>query len=918
MMPRMNKNNWPYPGARWWKFDFHTHTPVSRDTCWFKQGLELSPQDWLLKYMAAEIDCVAITDHNSGEWIDKLKAAYAEMKNYQPAGFRELHLFPGVEISIQGGFHLLAIFDESTKSGDIDTLLGKVDYDGTKGDSDGVTRKGAAEAIQAILDSGGLPIPAHVDDSKNGLLRLIPGSTTKAALDVNTLRQILAADILAMEVVKKTSPLPVIYHENRKAWTPVVGSDCHNFKEDYENLPGSRYTWIKMARPSLEGLRLALLDGEGVSVRRSDTSPDFKPFKTPEHFIESISISEAHAMGRRNPAILQFSPYFNAIIGGRGTGKSTVVHALRLAYRREEDLPEKSEPRKTFDSFRKHGIRADTEIMLTLSRDGISHQLRCRQDGQGIAVEVEGQPATSQSITPERFPVSLFSQGQIAALVGDDNQWALLEIIDQAAGTAIQKKAFEDAKSTFLASCSKQRELQSKLKEHDAINIELEDTNRKLQRFEETHSAEILKIYQRANRQEREINLQFERATELANLINALADELLPENIPDGLFNPIQDKEALSTINRLTAAIADAQKQVKQTANHLTETGAAIKAELQATPWRQTITQAHTAYETLIQELRGQGIGDPAAYGRIMQNKQRLEMEVKRLDAIQKQHDDLLPVIKSQFSEIEKARLAITETRREFLRKTLADNDFVRITLRPYGCESSDMERDLRQVLGMPDRFDNDIEGLKSELGECNGDAGRKYEDIRAVREKLINGCRGQQSPLGGNIRNRLQTTAESKPEYCDHISCWFPEDGLQVKYSRKGDGKEFKPIAQASAGQRAAAMLAFLLAYGDEPLILDQPEDDLDNHLIYNLIVEQIRAHKQRRQLIVVTHNPNIVVNGDAEMVYALDFNHQCYVKEEKSGSLQEEAVRKEVCQIMEGGQEAFERRWRRLGRET
>lgn len=107
---------------------------------------------------------------------------------------------------------------------------------------------------------------------------------------------------------------------------------------------------------------------------------------------------------------------------------------------------------------------------------------------------------------------------------------------------------------------------------------------------------------------------------------------------------------------------------------------------------------------------------------------------------------------------------------------------------------------------------------------------------------------------------------------------------------------------------------MAFLLAFGDEPLILDQPEDDLDNHLIYELVVQQIKKNKLRRQLIIVTHNANIVVNGDAEIVNALEFNGQCYVK--RKGALQEQEVRTEVCHIMEGGPDAFKKRWARLGR--
>ncbi len=75
--------HWSYPGARWWKFDFHTHTPASID---YGKGPDqealrrISPQDWLLGYMRAEIDCVAVTDHNSGEWIDRLTVALTALE----------------------------------------------------------------------------------------------------------------------------------------------------------------------------------------------------------------------------------------------------------------------------------------------------------------------------------------------------------------------------------------------------------------------------------------------------------------------------------------------------------------------------------------------------------------------------------------------------------------------------------------------------------------------------------------------------------------------------------------------------------------------------------------------------------------------------------------------------------------------
>ena len=107
-MNKGSKDIWPYPGARWWKFDLHTHTPASCDTTHWQRAVgtpdEVTLEKWLLKYMAADVDCVVVTDHNSGAWVDKLKDAHRLMKQQEDAatpytGLRELTLFPGVEIS---------------------------------------------------------------------------------------------------------------------------------------------------------------------------------------------------------------------------------------------------------------------------------------------------------------------------------------------------------------------------------------------------------------------------------------------------------------------------------------------------------------------------------------------------------------------------------------------------------------------------------------------------------------------------------------------------------------------------------------------------------------------------------------------------------------------------------------------------
>jgi hypothetical protein len=949
----MNKV-WPYPGACWWKFDFHTHTPASKDTNSWQAAIgtpdELTPQAWLLKYMAAEIDCVAVTDHNTGGWVDTLKEAYAEMEREAdagapPAGFRELHLFPGVEISVHGGFHLLAIFDPSASSQTISDLLSTVDYEGTRGGSDGVTREGAAVVVTRVLAAGGLAIPAHVEGEK-GLLRVQPG-TRSCVMDTNTVRQVLQEDgLLALEWTAYTSLKPAVLAEMKLRFASVVGSDCHSFQGPA--VPGSRFTWIKMARPSMEGLRLALLDGQEVSVRRSDESIGFAPFKTPEHFIESIDIRDARYMGRgTQPAKLQLSPYFNALIGGRGTGKSTIVHALRLAYRRENELLDTSEAGETFNRFDKvpkgraneGGLAPSTAITVQVQRDGTPYRLIWRKDEQGHTVEERDTATDSFKASAaraeiiQRFPVRLFSQGQIAALAGDSQQ-ALLKVIDDAADTQAKQAPFDDAKRAFLAARAQMRDLEGKLQGHDTLKLALQDVRRKLDRFEGTDNAAVLKNYQRTSQQARALQRQFEGSAELVMRLKALASYLLAEDLPDGLFDTTGDNPARHVIRALHAAGTKARQEVESAATALQDRGLVLRGELAASPWFAQISAAKEAYEQLKADLQQQGVSDPSEYGRLVQDRQHLENELKKLEALEMQHTELRGKANSLLEQVQSTRRAISAQRSGFLQAELQDNHYVRIELIPYSRDAQAMESSLRELLGAGDnRFADDLyqeqegtapQGLLANLlvkvdpvGHSDKWDTAAFERALLSQKKRLLRAGGGEAEFGGWFNKFLKGEAEKRPELMDHILCWFPDDGLQVEYSRKGDGQNFQSIRQASAGQRAAAMLAFLLAHGNEPLVLDQPEDDLDNHLIYGLVVQQIRRNKLRRQLIIVTHNPNIVVNGDAELIHVLDFaKGQCYVTQ--TGSLQDQAMRSEVCQVMEGGEEAFERRYQRLGRDV
>ncbi len=930
---------WPYPGSRWWKFDFHTHTPASKDTQAWQNAIgtsdEVTPEKWLLKYMAAEIDCVAVTDHNSGAWIDKLKDAYAVMLRTPPDGFRELHIFPGVEISVQGGFHLLTIFGPESASRKVSDLLAIVGYAGTEGDSDGVTRKGAAEVVQFAVDAGALPIPAHADNDK-GLLQVLPDSNS-TRIDANTIKQVIENPaILAMEITNRDGPSPTLFTQANINWARVLGSDCHSFRGDA--IPGSRYTWVKMASPTLEGLRLALLDGNGVSVRRSDEGP-FDPFRLPVHFIEAIEIEKARVMGNGEPVKMDLTPYYNALIGGRGTGKSTVVHALRLAYRRQEELlrfDEKSEPRTVFERFRQiaggrgdretpGALRGDTEIRISLMRDGVRHRLRWRADGTGVVVEEwDGQgwhASASQAVTAERFPLRLFSQGQIAAMASDNRQ-ALLDVIDGAAADiAAQKQRFEEAKQSFFSLRAKLRELDGKLAGREETQRKLADVQRKLETFAQSHHADVLKNLQQATRQSREVTALLERVGQWPTQIRELIAEQSLDDWPHGVFDAQDDADILAWRQSVEQASNATRQQLLEVLGQFNQTIDQAQQDPRYQTWVLRMLQAKQAYDELKAALTEQGVQDPQAFGRLVQERQQLETELNRFQLWAQDRENLQIQIAEQDQQLLEARQAITASREAFLQAHLSHNAYVRITVKPFGFDARSIERSLRELLGVnDDRFGDDIlrvdhsgqptSGLVHEYLKT-AVAGQSLQGLNELKRRLYT----IDADLGGHFRNYLQRQISTHPELGDRILTWFPEDDLKIEYSRNGDGTGFTPIEQGSAGQRAAALLAFLLAFGDEPLVLDQPEDDLDNHLIYTLITRQIRENKRRRQIIIVTHNPNIVVNGDAEMVHAFDFGAgQCFVRHR--GALQEKAVRDEVCRVMEGGIEAFKKRWARLGR--
>jgi len=952
----MSTVSWTFPGSRWWKFDFHSHTPASSD---YGEGpdkaklRQRTPREWLSDYIVAGIECVAITDHNCGDWIDLLKTELARMRSEGVQGADKLHLFPGVELTITGA-HYLAIFDTSATSRKIQDLLAVARCDTTVPNASAFCTESVTAICKEVLDRGGLFIPAHVDCPNTGAFKPAGSSAIEPVLSLE--------GVVAMEVAGSTYTLPNAYRTAKLQWTSVLGSDAHHPSAPNNALagqrytfPGSHWTWIKMGTdasgaPTLESLKLALIDGPGVSVRRSD-EPGLPPDMNvePSEAIESIEIANAQIMGKYKPETLAFSPWLNSLVGGRGSGKSTVIHFLRLALRREGELErmgQTSEILKSFDRFRRKGsggvVTDQTKVQVIYRHQGVRYRLQWPsipgspdvQEWDPSLTPPAWKTATSQEVL-SRFPVRIFSQGQIAALAGE-RSGPLIEIIDQAVGHREWKTRWDEEERTFFKIRTHLRELRAKLQNRDRTVASLEDVRRKLTRFEAAEHAKVLKDFQLRGRQAREVERQFKEARALSARIVEFTEDLIPTDVGAGIFDPADQvgRDALDRIKTLHEAIRKSADTLRANAQALEKSVATEEQFLASTTWHEEVMATKVAYDKLVTELQAQGVQDPSEYGRLVQDRQRLELEVKALDSLKDTLEVRKGEMNAQLQKLVGLRDEISQKRSAFLAQTVANDPYVKIELDAYGREPDVLAESLRNVLGLgeePQLFVDDIYLRRNEGTDAVGLVASLLDGLPASKDAahallkqriadmkagLIKACLGEPYPeIGQRLQNRLKRSAENRPEFIDRILTWFPEDTLAVSYSPKGNGRDFVPILQGSAGQKAAAMLAFLLKYGDEPIIFDQPEDDLDNHLIYTLIVNQLRQTKQRRQIITVTHNPNIVVNGDAEMVHALDFkSDQCRIV--KRGGLQDGQLREEVCRVMEGGREAFEKRYQRIGK--
>lgn len=209
---------------------------------------------------------------------------------------------------------------------------------------------------------------------------------------------------------------------------------------------------------------------------------------------------------------------------------------------------------------------------------------------------------------------------------------------------------------------------------------------------------------------------------------------------------------------------------------------------------------------------------------------------------------------------------------------------------------------------------------------------GRMSEAIESLRgvpalspAQLVEACRLCAEALTktyGITPSQAERIAKAEPEVLMRIEELDLQStaAIRLNTAPASEPPTWQALEDLSTGQKATAVLLLLLLESDAPLIVDQPEDDLDNRFITEGVVPRMREEKQRRQFIFSTHNANIPVLGDAELILGLSASGEANggrarIEPEHMGSIDSQSVRELVEEILEGGREAFEMRRRKYG---
>lgn len=863
--------------ATFWEVDLHVHTPASKDVNDLVYG-GTTPEDVVQAALKANLDAIAITDHNTTEWCDQVAAAAADSA---------LIVLPGVEISTKEG-HLLAIWEEGTPAKAINETLVRLNIrENDWGNLNTTTEVGFAAAAREVSQDGGIAIAAHIDANK-GLLKLPVPATVRAILVEEALAAVEIVDLKTVETVEAKLKGARTLASVRGSDTTLPGKPTHNLQGI-----GHRRTWIKAARPDLAGIRHALADCQLRVLLQM-------PVRSDHPRIDSVEL----AGGFLSEQTIELSPDLNCLLGGTGAGKSLALEAIRYALDQQVNAPnfpaiwDEVHSRLT-NAMGTSGVvrvivrtgdgRYKLERAVTANLDGT---ITVYRDIGGDWVAVDAEPK-------DLLRLNAFSQGE--ALEYSRQAVGRMSLVDS--GLDLETVHQEEEKT--IAKLRKnatnliaQRRLVSTLA--DEIH-DLPETERR--------AAELSELFEGDKvRQQEDWKVESSR---IDTIVSNLAKSGSPTtNLP------------VSPVNQEIHENTDIFEEISKV---LVELNATVVGNLES------IDEALDSASSSIRALQD------GWQARFLLFKKQLEEELARhgdganLVALRVQLEQLQSAVvakrqtKERLDQIEEPRLASLEAEREALLDRLHDvrrerKDLRRARVAELNGKTGAIVK--LEVSSSADTapFRRALESLKvgSHVREAVLDAiatsVAPFHFGRAMLSGEISALAAKSDQIDETNLGRLLANIDDRDlwrELLDTQICDMP-DRLNIKFRKPDDG-QYAPIEHLAHGQRCTAILVIVIADGDAPVVVDQPEDALHAPWIEEYLVDRLRELRGTRQYIFATRSPGLVVSADAEQIVTMKAT-QGRGEVEAAGSLERHDLNRLALHHLEGGAEALIRRTSKL----
>nr|WP_162250436.1 AAA family ATPase [Lysobacter sp. Root559] len=879
--------------------------------------------------MEEGLNCIAITDHNfaSKDFIDLLRAANLMLSNKGVGS--AVHILPGFELEadVGKGIHALAIFDVDVALDEIDHVLTTCGVAFPRFDDQGRAKSSTKNLKQIIQDIqkrksdgrlSGLVICAHPMGA-HGIF------DNDAVADWLQREEWTNPELLAVEIPKPVAQMSRNWQKlfaneddclpEWKRIRPIgrfMSSDCKAFTsvEDADNYIGKRFCWVKMSEPSVESLRQASLDHESRMWFGAN-----QPEVLHTH-ITKLKIEGAKFLANQE---LNLSPHLNCIIGGRGSGKSTILEYLRIALRafpsgyKESDKSAAARQIKRIRST----LSPESKITVELSHRGVEEQINVVGDN-GVGV-LGGREIADVGTVFQQFGVLAFSQDEVTELASERS---FLSLIDEAVHSELSElRRLESDLKTELRGLYNQRRSRVTLEgELAKAEQSLSEVRRQLEATAELQGE--LRTLQLAEAAVATVQGYADVADAVQNKLGELAEWLgsQADSLPAVAEN-VGSADLLESIRARVLKGMKAAKDVIKSEGVVFSAASDISAgSADLGALSQKSVEARAGLERACAE---RGISSAALdqLNELADEQARSMRLVTDLKARQNellQREAKIPEVQTKLFDAWSARADIR--RREFTQilesstmpRTSSGKPILDPSIIPCGDKRSFSEHwekyapDRRSVLGRAWSSEN---GIGSIIYDAFCASGEQGNPVWWLDSRLDNPNAPLPEPVESN-RKLLTDYRIREWEHWEEMLLHWNDDAGDIKLLRTDD-----TIAGSLAnrdlsdGQQNTAILSLLLARGEGPVLIDQPESELDSSFLYTELVPMLRQAKKGRQLIVVTHNANIPVNGDAELIYALESVGGHGVPKSEGG-LDREAVTQAVVDIMEGTEEAFRRR--------